>query len=128
MPYIQQYVEPELALEHKGVKVWHTYEADDFNQGAATYFFTVDPEQTDFEDFEGSVVFDVRDLPTWKEPEHPPYIESLTDTPDEKAAKSAAWDNWHADKVEAKAILQTIRDAIDQGLLKAPKLEEIKEG
>ncbi len=41
MPTQTVWIEPELLLEHHGVRVFHTYKEDDYDQGAKRYWFTV---------------------------------------------------------------------------------------
>lgn len=58
MPYRTEWADPELFLEHNGVKVYHTYKDDDVDQRQMDYWFTMrchDDEEH----------FDVRDLKTW---------------------------------------------------------------
>lgn len=61
MPYSSQWVDPELFLSHRGIKVYHTYKDDDMEQGSRTYWFTLDPLEG--EGTGGEALFDVRDLP-----------------------------------------------------------------
>ncbi len=62
MPYITEWEPNEIALEHKGVKLYHVYKEDDANEGPRTYFFGLTDDASD----EGGPSFDVRDLPNWK--------------------------------------------------------------
>jgi hypothetical protein len=55
MPY--EWVDPEMFLEHKGVKVWHCYK-DDVVSGC---WFTTDPSDCDTE-FDNGAQFDAWDL------------------------------------------------------------------
>lgn len=60
MPYTSQWVEPELAVEHGGVKVYHTYKNDDMEQGQRAYWFSTNELMGEYD---GSPeVFDVREL------------------------------------------------------------------
>jgi len=67
MPYTHEWVEPELFLDHKGVKVYHSYRNDDYGDGPLEYWFQVqltdDTEGTTEDDMHE---FDVRDLATFK--------------------------------------------------------------
>ena len=67
MPYTHEWVEPELFLDHKGVKVYHSYRDDDYGNGRWEYWFQVqltdDTEGTTEDDVHE---FDVRDLATFK--------------------------------------------------------------
>lgn len=56
MPYETVYVPAEIALEHKGVTVYHTYKNDDVNQPRRDYGFSVE------EDSHEDEAFDVRDF------------------------------------------------------------------
>lgn len=54
MPYA--WVEPDVAVEHNGVTIYHTYKEDDYNQ-RLFYWYTVDQGE--------SSSFDIRDLPEY---------------------------------------------------------------
>lgn len=53
MPY--RWTEPEVAVEHKGTTVYHTYK----DEYASTYWYTLDEVD---DDWEGGSALDVRDL------------------------------------------------------------------
>jgi len=59
MPYITQWVDPDLFLEHQGVQVWHTYKEQEYDD-RLHYWFTADPDNTDRDSY-----FDVRELPAY---------------------------------------------------------------
>jgi len=60
MPYtIPEWVEPEVAVTHKGVTVYHTYKADEVGNKLG-YWFTTSPETREERDD-----FDVRDITGW---------------------------------------------------------------
>jgi hypothetical protein len=40
MPWNTEWIEPEVAVEHNGRTVWHTYKGDDVDSGRRTYCFT----------------------------------------------------------------------------------------
>jgi len=63
MPYHSTWVEPDLFLEHKGVKVYHTYKDQDYER-QLTYQYAVGSEDDMFN--EELHEFDVRDLHTFK--------------------------------------------------------------
>lgn len=120
MPYTTEWVNPEDFLEHRGVTVYRTYKYDDVQQGPRTYIFTLSPHcGEDSCECEGRCmnVFDVRELLTWNEPPHPPYLTGENNTPENKKA----WDRWHEERVEENHIRAAIQEAIDRGLL--PKTE-----
>lgn len=122
MPYSTEWVDPEVFLEHKGVKVYCTYKYDDVQQGPRRYSFTLSPLcGEDSCDCGGRCknVFDIRELPTWNEPPHPPYLTGEHDTSENRKA----WDRWHEDRVEEKHIRAAIQGAIDRGIL--PKTEPL---
>jgi len=58
MPYRQEHVEPEIALERGEVKIYHCYDGGEA-ENKLTYWFALN----DHEDDEDS--FDVRDLKSW---------------------------------------------------------------
>lgn len=53
MPYVEQWVEPEVALEHNGTTIYHAYE-DDKYEARFRYHFALSPD--------AEKTFDVRDL------------------------------------------------------------------
>jgi hypothetical protein len=61
MPYRETWGEPELYLEHEGVKVYHMYKNNQWESGPMTYWFTLDPYADSTPE-----VFNVRSLPAWK--------------------------------------------------------------
>jgi hypothetical protein len=58
MPYITEWVEPAVFLEHLDVTVWYTYKNDDIDN-PRVYCFTTDPDWSDGM----GIDFDVRELP-----------------------------------------------------------------
>lgn len=64
MPYYSEWVEPEVFIEHNGVTVYRVYKNDNLDEGVRSYWFTVDPENTNADETShgdgGS--FDVRHL------------------------------------------------------------------
>lgn len=56
MPYKEEWVDPEVFLEHHEVTVYHTYKNDDFSD-RNQFWFTTEA------DGEGDSEFDVRKLP-----------------------------------------------------------------
>lgn len=55
MPYKREWVDPEVAVEHKGVKIYHAYDEQEFDE-RLSYWFSVDTQ--------GEFLFDIRDLKT----------------------------------------------------------------
>jgi hypothetical protein len=112
MPYIHEFIPNELFLEHNGVRIFHTYD-DEYDEIQIYHFGTANDTSTIGDDTQ----FDVRQLPTWKEPEHPPYIEPGID-PKDYDALSRAWTQYFQDNIEETAIRSAIIAAIDAGLLR----------
>ena len=90
MPMQTVWVDPELLLEHQGVRVFQTYREDDYGQGARDYWFTANSLCGELDrlcdDQPCRHVFDVRELSTWKAREQPPYCIDANDTPENHAA------------------------------------------
>ena len=61
MPYRIEWEEPEIFLEHNGIKIYCTYDDDDVND-RLFYWYTTSDEASDVRDVED---FDVRNLPGW---------------------------------------------------------------
>ena len=106
MPTQTVWVDPELVLEHRGVRVFHTYKDDDVNQGQRRYWYTINPQcgvaDSLCEDQPCRHVFDVRALSTWHPPAEPRYCTGANDTPETRAA----WDRyWELEKEAVKAAI-----------------------
>ena len=115
MPTQTVWVEPELLVEHQGVRVYHTYKEDDYGQGARRYSFTLDPqcgeEGSGCDEQPCQHVFDSRELATWQPPAQPPVCRGANDTPE----NHAAWDRYW--NLEGDAIRAAIMAAIERGEL-----------
>ena len=61
MPYTQEWVDPEVMVEHKGVKVYRTYKENEF-ENPNTFWFTLDCDVDSYDDDPHE--FDVRELQT----------------------------------------------------------------
>lgn len=123
MPYQEKWIDPDIALEHHGVTVYCTYRDDDYDQGASTYYFTLDPEESG--DYRED--FDIRELDTpaasrlmHSKHNGRPFI-FLSGEPFEsmdeigKAYAKSVLNAYH-DK-EPAIIRQALREAIEGGLL-----------
>jgi hypothetical protein len=84
------WMDPELFLEHQGVRVYHTYKEDDYDQCARRYSFTLHAAcgllDSPCADQPCRHVFDVQALSTWQPPARPPYVCGANDTPENHAA------------------------------------------
>jgi len=92
-----QWIPPEVALEYKGVTIYHIYKNDDMEQGKRTFWFGKSVEATDRGDDDNTI--DVRTLPTFV------------------AAAYAASEQWKGMSDDERAMF-ALKAAIDQGLLK----------
>ena len=111
MPYRTISVKAPLFMTSKGIKVYRVFKGDEIDAGPRTYSFTLDPYEGSDESQDGRVTFDVRDLSTWKAPEHPKFLSGNGDT----ATNRQAWKEYESNRVEEKAIKAAIRVAIDTG-------------
>lgn len=118
MPYISEHIEPDLALEWNEISIWHTYADDDYEQGPERYCFTTDPEETDSENMDSDVIFDVRDLPLWEDLEEP--VISLSH------GTKACWEDYW--KSEPAWIAAMLCAAIEKGLVPLPECCDEPEG
>ena len=57
MPFSSEWVDPEIALVHNDVTVYHVYKDDDWNNGRLSCWFTMKSDGSDCQDD-----FDVRSL------------------------------------------------------------------
>lgn len=112
-PYESVWRAPRVFVRRRGVVVYHTYEDDDINQGPETFYFTTNREGR-YDGETDQFYFDVREIATWVEPQHPEYMDAEHGgaTPE----KEAAWHVFH-NRTEPAAIRRAVRDAIDRGLL-----------
>ncbi|MHB8524357.1 MAG: hypothetical protein ACYDH9_26855 [Limisphaerales bacterium] len=122
MPTQIVWIEPEQFLEHRGVRVLHTYKEDDWNQGVKKYWFTVNSKcgvaDSLCDDEPCRHVFDVRALPTWQPPAQPPYCCGADDTPENRLAWQRYWE------LEEAAVKAALTAAIDRGELSASGCSE----
>jgi|GEM_PF-3051672 len=91
MPYQYQWVEPEIALVHNDVTIYHIYKNDYMEEGYRTFWFGYHVKCSD----NGDYSFDVRDLPQWN---NEIFLNVSYEEQDEY-------------------ILQVIQQAIDEGVL-----------
>lgn len=118
MPFETRWVDPELFLEHGGVKVYHTYKDDDVGHGVHSFWFTLD-DGTDEDQF------DVRDLAVPNRYLLFPNIEFMCKSnptyagmcDEDKEAVKRQWEHWHNAGC-SEAIKSVLKLAIDLGLLK----------
>ncbi len=110
MPTKNVYVKPHVFMTYKGMKVYHTYESGELSE-ENTYYFCTEIDAADDDDSGNQ--FDVRDLPTWAEPPHPPFTTGRNNTPKNRKA----WEEYHASNTLKKAMKSAIRKAIDSGYI-----------
>ena len=104
-------------MRHKGVRVYHIYRHDDADSGVLrTHVFTFDPLDGSDDEVDGEVTFDVRDLSTWVEPNHPPFLTGKGNT----QTNRRAWEKYRQNGTEQKTIKAAIRAALDAGELNPP--------
>ncbi len=137
MPYITEHRSAALFMEHAGIAIYHLYKDNDIEQGARTYRFATHDDGDDSDAHGENGVFDVEHLPVPPAPprldDHPPFVgaddgreagfENLDEwrQSPEYARRRALWHVWH-DTVEAEAVRNTIRHAIEIGLITADGL------
>ncbi len=137
MPYVSEHRPADLFMEHAGVKIYHVYRDNEFDQGIRTYWYAIHDDGNDYNDHAIDGVLDVRCLPA------PPSSPRLDEQPPflgadhgreagfatfaewknsaEFARRKALWDLWHQSG-ESEAITNTIRHAIDIGLITADRV------
>lgn len=120
MPYSTAWVDPAIFMKHGSATVFCTYKNDDVEQGPNKYRFSLHDlcgmESCTCDGGTCRNVFDVRDLPGWTEPSHPPFLSGEHDTPENRRA----WEKHYQDRVEETHIENVIRDAFLRGFLSAP--------
>lgn len=119
MPCKTEWVDPELFMEHAGVKIYHTYVDDDVDQGRNSNIFST-------EAYDDEHQFHVRDLdvPSRKLLDaHPPFLsessspEWVTATSQQKDQWRKEWADWLA-AGETAVIRAMIIEAIEAGIIK----------
>jgi len=118
MPTKTEWVAPARLLRHDGVNVYRTYKYGDVGAIARSYGYTLSERCGEDEcECEGGGecrnVFDVRELPNWKAPSHPPFLSGRDNTRRNKAA----WEQYHGERREERHIAATIRMALRCGWL-----------
>lgn len=108
MPWRTEWVAPAIYLHHSGVTVYHSYKDNNIEQ-PLTFWYTTNPEY--YEEFGGETdpfEFDVRDLnfPEGTAPQQ--VVDALTPPVHES--------EWIAD---------TIRRAIDAGIISVPEPDDL---
>ena len=120
MPSQTTWVEPELFLDHGGVKVLRTYKNDDLDQKPNRFWFTLNPECGVEASRCGEEpcrhVFDVRELSYWQTTVQPPYCTGENNT----LEIQAAWDRYWAQ--EEEAIQNALKVSIESHLNRLPGL------
>ena len=115
MPFITQWIDPELFMEHNVVRVFRTYKDDDVGQGCKDYWFTLDNNSDES-------AFDVRDLdvPSQKNlGNNPPFLVGPhfdAASKEQRDIWGEEWHIWHTTGRNA-AIRQVIIEAIEAGKL-----------
>ena len=111
MPYRTIWIAPKKFLRHKGVTIWHTYGDNEESSGESRHYFTTAGDHNEEEHS-----FDVRQLSTWTEPAHPPYLSDLKGRA--RAAADRQWREYADDRTEEKHIKAAIKASIEKMELK----------
>ena len=116
VPYVTEFIEANLYLSHKGVNIYNTYTHGDNEKGHKVGWFVLDPGQGE------DSAFEVRKLACWREdPDQPPFIKSLEDSPEEQARKLALWSQYRLNNGEDQHIKSILKEAIEKGLIPSRK-------
>lgn len=112
MPYKTEWIDPDIFIEHEGVRIYHTYKDEEWENGRLTYWFT-----TSEDDFDEICHFDVRDIRLCDEDR----VKTMGDgkrTPSFKGSTAYQELICGSGEAEQDIIAEIIRKAIEQGLLK----------
>ena len=112
MPYIHEWVEPAIFFEYNGIQIYYTYRDDDIEQRTSEYYYTTDKYETDYKTGFSEAMFDVRELPNWIEPLHPPYLD-FTMGKEVYQKIELQWQLYNNEGVLDTHIKKIIREAID---------------
>jgi len=105
MPYKSEWVEPDIYLEHNGVRVFYTYDNDDYDDPNFCYYTTNEDDNT--EDH-----FDVRDLKSWfPDPNQPEFLKPGVKNP----VLEKQWAEYHKRDARNEHFKNVIKAAIDAG-------------
>lgn len=140
MPYVTEHQPAELFMEHAAVKIYHVYKNNELDQGARTHWFAIHDDGDDDARHTEDGVFDVRCLPappsSPRLDDHPPFMgveqgreAGFANYDDwkrssEYARRHELWALW-LETGEAEAICNTIRHAIDIGLITADSVSPL---
>lgn len=118
MPTSTAWCDPELFLEHNGVKVYHTYKGDDTDQPVRQYCFTMDCTSDEH-------AFDIREFET--EIKLDPGIPFVSmSNPEFRKATSKQRKHWEGDWMKWRCVgfdaarKAILIEAIEKGLIKNP--------
>ena len=127
MPYKNEYVPPEVFLEHNGVKVYHTYyggqwgrrardtftlHADDTNPSAARAFYALDLKVPAMKDYLAKRPLEVGDAAVRMGMDMATFMATI-----EYHQLIQAWRRW-SDDLRPAAVRQAVIEALDAGILK----------
>ena len=97
-------------------RIFRTYKDDDFDQGASDFEFKLailsGTKKEKFE-YDELPCFDVKFLPNWTEPPHPPFCVGEDDTPENREA----WAIYHRDEIKERHVEKVIKQAMELGYL-----------
>jgi len=116
MPYIIIQTKAPVFMRYKGRTVYRIYRHDDADSGVfRTHTYTFDPIEGSDACVDGTITFDVRDLSTWLQSPHPPYLLGAANT----VSNRDAWRKYLAQNTDEKSDKTAIRAALDSGELSA---------
>lgn len=110
MPYVTEWVSPDVFLEYKDVIIYRSYKNDDYDNPMSYWFTTSVQESDEYE-------FDVRELDDFNE-DHPDVT-----TGKEGDELKKLQDEWkiYFEKTERKIMIHAMKLAIDTGKLPVSK-------
>lgn len=96
MPVSTTWIPNEVALTHNGVRIYHVYRDDSFDDGVRQYWFGLTANVSDYEpDDDG---FDVRELDTWN-PETRDVLAAIRNAIDSGELKASPADQPPGDRL-----------------------------
>lgn len=119
MPTKTAWCEPELFLEHNGVKVFHAYDYNDVANGPLEYFFTAEHRSDEHS-------FDIRNFDT-EISLHPGVPFDSMEDPEYRKGTSKQRKHWQGDWWKWRCVGFTearkavLIEAIEKGLIKNPE-------
>lgn len=129
MPYIREFINPQIFLNYKGVKVYHTYKHDEAEDNVSNYWYTTNPCPVNVDDHHSFFISELAPLTqAGKKLQDQPFpispeLRKRAEGGDSEAQTELKWaeealDNWSKPGGRLELIFKEIMmEGIDKGLV-----------